>query len=59
MYGKSMRKVPQFHLISWCENFVERHSFRKVSGAETASFHKTGEITVFFAVLLHLKNLLD
>ena len=21
------RKLPKFHLISWCENFVESHSF--------------------------------
>ena len=26
------QKIPQFHLISWCSNFVERHSFRIVSG---------------------------
>ena len=25
-------KNTEFHLISWCENFVERHSFRIVSG---------------------------
>ena len=24
--------LPQFHLISWCGNFLERHSFRMVSG---------------------------
>ena len=28
-----MRKIPKFHLISWCGNFVEKHSFRIVSGA--------------------------
>ena len=25
-------KIPSFHLISWCRNFVERHSFRIVLG---------------------------
>ena len=25
-------KIPKFHLISWCGNFVERYSFRVVSG---------------------------
>ena len=24
----SLQKIPQFHVISWCGNFVERHSFR-------------------------------
>ena len=24
----SLQKIPQFHVISWCENFVERNSFR-------------------------------
>ena len=24
--------IPKFYLISWWENFVERHSFRNVSG---------------------------
>ena len=23
-----LRKIRQFHLISWCENFAERYSFR-------------------------------
>ena len=27
-----LRKIPSFHLISWCGNFVERHSFLIVSG---------------------------
>ena len=27
-----LRKIPQFHLISWCGNFAETHSFRIVSG---------------------------
>ena len=38
-------KYHNFHLISWCGNFVERHSFRIVLGiaqnyAETVPFHK-------------------
>ena len=24
----SLQKIPQFHVISWCGNFGERHSFR-------------------------------
>ena len=28
----TLQKKLQFHLISWCPNFVERHSFRIVSG---------------------------
>ena len=27
-----LHKILQFHLISWCENFVETHSVRRVSG---------------------------
>ena len=27
----SLRKIPWFHLISWCGNFAARHSFRIVS----------------------------
>ena len=34
-----LRKIPSFHLISWCGNFAERHSFRIVS--ETVPFRKT------------------
>ena len=30
--GLTLRKIPWFHLISWCGNFVERNSFRIVSG---------------------------
>ena len=29
----SLRKIPKFFLISWCGNFVETHSFYRVSGA--------------------------
>ena len=38
----ALRKIPAFHVTSWCGNFVERHSFRRVSGesAEAAPFHK-------------------
>ena len=54
---KTLHKIPSFHLTSWCGNFVERHSFRIVSGdsPETVfpqNFHtmKLGEITVFYVV---------
>ena len=46
MYGRvnliirSMRKIPQFHLISTCGNFVERHSFRIVSGESPETLRK-------------------
>ena len=38
----TLRKIPKFHLMSWCGNFAERHSFRRVLGesTETVSFHK-------------------
>ena len=35
-----LRKIPKRHLISWCGNFVERHSFYT---------RKLGEILVFYA----------
>ena len=45
-YGEvSLRKKPKFdliswHLISWCGNFVERHSFRKASGESPETLRK-------------------
>ena len=61
----SLRKIPKFNLMYWCENFVKRQSFRIVSDespelcgycAFPQNFHtrKFGEITVFFAV--HIAN---
>ena len=44
--GVSLRKIPQFHLIFWCGNFVERHIFYIVSG----------DFTVFYAVFLAEKQ---
>ena len=37
-----LRKIPWFYLILWCRNFVERLSFRRVSGdsKETVPFRK-------------------
>ena len=32
LYSNSLRKTPQFHRMFCCENFVERQSFRTVSG---------------------------
>ena len=45
----SLREILNLHLNSWCGNFVERHSFCRVSSdsrfqansAETVPFHKT------------------
>ena len=59
----SLRKIAQFHLISWCGNFVEKHSFLIVSGKSLETMRKLclsakflhqelGEITLFFAVCL-------
>ena len=48
----SPRKIPKFHVISRCGNFVKRHSFARNS-PETMPFHKNchtwklGEILVF------------
>ena len=47
----SLRKIPQFHLISWCGYFAERHSFHIVSG-ELRKSRKSGEITVFFPLII-------
>ena len=33
-------KIPKFHLISWCGNFVERLSFRRVSGESPKTLRK-------------------
>ena len=33
-------KIPQFHLISWCGSFLERHSFRIVSGESPKTMWK-------------------
>ena len=38
-YG-SLRKIPYFHLISWCGSFVERHSFRIDSGESPETVRK-------------------
>ena len=27
-----LRRIPKFHLITWCTNFVETHSFLSFSG---------------------------
>ena len=36
----ALRKIPYFHLISWCGNFMERHSFRIVSGDSPETMRK-------------------
>ena len=66
---KSLRKIPQFHLICWCGDFVQRHSFRIASGdwpklcgscAFLQDFHtrKLGEIKVFYAVSNNFRHVL-
>ena len=58
--GQSLPKILQFHLISCCGNFMERHSFCIVSGNSPESMWKLcfstkfsrqeiSEMTVFFA----------
>ena len=36
----SLRNIRNFHLIFWCGSFVERHSFRRVSGKLSGSLQK-------------------
>ena len=48
-------KIPSFHLISSCENFVEGHSFSIVLGElpelwGNCDFSQLGKITVFLTV---------
>ena len=58
----TLRKTPYFHLISWCGHFVERHSFRIISGELPETLRKLclsikfshQEITVFYAVRTYL-----
>ena len=56
----TLRKILSFQLIFWCEDFVETHSFRRVSSINLKicgnclfqqNFHirKPDEITVFYA----------
>ena len=42
----SLRKMSQFHLIFWCGNFVERHSFCVVLGElpKITAFYAEGQI---------------
>ena len=40
--SSKLREIPQFHLISWFGNFVEKHSFH---------IRKLAEITVLYAVV--------
>ena len=36
----TLRKIPKFHLIYWCGNFVERHSFHRVSSKSPETLQK-------------------
>ena len=61
--GVLERKIPKFHRNSWCGNFVETHSFRRVAGeslfhkncAFKQNFHtrKLEEISLFYAVIIN------
>ena len=46
-YNHPLREIPWFHLISWCGNFVERHSFRIVSGESPKTMRKLCLATKF------------
>ena len=37
---RPLRKIPKFHLISWCGNFVERQSFHIASGESLETMRK-------------------
>ena len=39
-FYNTLRKIPQFHRISWCENFAKRHSFPIVSGESPETMRK-------------------
>ena len=43
----TLRKIPQFHLISGCESFVGRYSFRIVSGKSPKTMQKIRLSTKF------------
>ena len=53
---KSLHKIPKFHLISWCGNFVKTHSFRCPKLCRNCAFpqnlntRKLYEIFVFYVV---------
>ena len=40
-------KVPKFHLITWCTNFVKMHSFLRVSGDTPKTLRKLWASTKF------------
>ena len=57
----SLRKIPKFHLISWCGKFVEKYSsgdlpetLRKYC-AIPQNFH-TSKVSVFYAGLVQLTD---
>ena len=64
-------KILQFHLFSWCGNFVERHSFQIVlenlpkrcgncAFSKSLYTRKLGEIKIFFTVIIVVnKNFID
>ena len=43
----TLPKISQFHLISWCGNFVERHSFHIVSDDSPETMRKLCLSTIF------------
>ena len=45
--NKSRTKIPKFHLISWCENFMKRHSPHRVSCETPETLRKLGLSTDF------------
>ena len=43
----TLRKIPNLHQISWCENFVEMYSFLRVSGESSKTQWKLFIFTKF------------
>ena len=51
-----LRKILLFHLISWCENFVESHSLRIVLGDSPETIRKLCLSTKFFGQEIRWNN---
>ena len=47
MYKYTLCKIPSFHLISWCEHFMKRHSFHKILGESHETLRKLFVSTKF------------
>ena len=50
LFSKTLRRMPQFHLISWFGNFVESHSFREILWKGTGSVYNYTETVPFHKI---------